>query len=126
MPSPYQPIVLGSGNAQSFDLVAMARELMNDDAFSRSGRAARTLARGDDMTAVLTVMKEGRELHEHSAPGPVTVTVVSGKIVFSFDSRDDVALSEGTALVFAKDFVHTVRAEEDSSFLMVIGGKTDG
>lgn len=127
MPAPYQPVVLSSGIAESFDLDAMAKELMDDAVFERSGRVARTLARGDDMTAVLTVMQKGRELHEHSAPGPVTVTVLSGRLVFSFDaSRDDDVLSRGSALVFSKDFAHTVKAEEDSAFLMVIGGKTEG
>ena len=127
MPAPYQPLVLTSGNAESFDLSLMAKELMDDDLFQKSGRVARTLARGEQMTAVLTVMKKDCELHEHSSPGPVTVTVLSGNVVFSFDtSRDDVILREGSAVVFSKDAAHRVKAQEDSTFLIVIGGREDG
>ena len=127
MPAPYQPLVLTSGNAESFDLSLMATELMKDELFQKSGRVARTLARGEQMTTVLTVMKKDCELHEHATPGPVTVTVLSGNVEFSFGPpRDDVILREGCTVVFSKDAAHRVKAREDSAFLIVIGGRKDG
>jgi len=126
MSAPYQPVDPSSETVASFALTAMAQELMADEVFERSGRVARTLARSDDMTAVLTVMKKDCEMHEHAAPGPVTVTVLSGNVTFTFDGRhDDVPLSEGGSVVFSKDAAHSVRAREDSAFLIVIGGRTE-
>jgi len=124
MPAPYQPLVLTSGTAESFDLSVMANELMRDDLFQRSGRVARTLARGEQMTTVLTVMKKSCELHEHATPGPVTVTVLSGNVVFSFEApRKDLPVRQGCTVVCSKDAGHRVKALEDSSFLIVIGGR---
>lgn len=124
MPAPYQPLVLTSRNLESFDLSVMATELMNDEVFHKSGRLARTLAHGEQMTAVLTVLKKHSEMHEHSSPGPVTVTVLSGNVVFSFGPpRGDVSLSAGAAVIFSKDATHRVRAEQDSALLLVIGGR---
>ncbi|HEX9726697.1 MAG TPA: cupin domain-containing protein [Vicinamibacteria bacterium] len=127
MPAPYQPVDLASASAEAFDLSLMAKELKNDDLFLKSGRVARTLARGEQMTAVLTVMKKDCELHEHATPGPATVTVLSGNVEFSFDPpRDHVILHEGCTVVFSKDAAHRVKAQEDSAFLIVIGGRRNG
>lgn len=126
MPAPYQPFDLVSAPVESFDLSLMANELMNDDLFEKSGRVARTLARGEQMTAVLTVMKKNCELHEHSSPGPVTVTVLSGNLLFSFEaSHDSFILPQGSAVIFSKYASHRVKAQEDSSFLIVIGGRKE-
>lgn len=124
MSAPYQPLVPTDGKAESFDIAAMMRDLRDDDAFRKSGRVARTLARCDQMTTVLTVMRKGSELHEHAAPGPATVTVISGKVQFAFErAQRDVTLAQGSTVVFAKDAPHRVGALEDSAILIVIGGR---
>jgi quercetin dioxygenase-like cupin family protein len=124
MPSPYKPFVPTAGAIGRFDFGAIARELRDDEAFEKSGRVARTLARSDELTAVLTVIAKGTELHEHTAPGPAIVTVLSGNVQLAFEgSGGEFALRQGESVVFAKDASHRVRALDDSSFLMVIGGR---
>lgn len=124
MPAPYQPVVPTGGIVESFDLAPIVRDLMDDEAFKKSGRVARTLARCDQMTTVLTVMRKDSELHEHVAPGPATVTVISGTVQFAFEKpQRDVTLARGSIVVFANDASHRVSALEDSAILIVIGGK---
>lgn len=119
---PYRPVDLNTSPLASFPLISMAKQLMTEEAFTKSGRTALTLARGVDMTVVLTVVKAGTVIHEHQAPGPTTVIVLSGNVVFSAGT-EKTALEGGWAVSFSADVIHAVEAEEDSVFLIVIGGR---
>jgi quercetin dioxygenase-like cupin family protein len=121
---PYRPVDLNTSLTKSFPLISMAEQLMSEDAVAKSGRTALTLARGDNMTVVLTVIKAGTVIHEHQAPGPATIIVLSGSIVFS-TSTERTTLEQGSAVSFSADVLHAVEANEDSGFLIVIGGLKD-
>ena len=123
MPAPYQPFDPASGKPESFDLQTLAKELMHGESFHRSGRIARTLVRADELTTVLVAMRKGGEMHEHTAPGPAIVTVLSGEVSFKFENTPDLRLSEGSSVVFAQDEPHRVSAREDCAFLLVVGGR---
>jgi quercetin dioxygenase-like cupin family protein len=126
MPAPYQPFAFEAGRLEPFDLTLLAKELMKDEAFQKSGRVARTLARADQLTAVLTVIRKNAEIHGHANAGPVMVTVLSGSLKFVFDeSRDELPLRTGSAVVLSKDVSHRVRALEDSAFVIVVGGRDE-
>lgn len=119
---PYRPLKVDERWIEAFPLHAMAEQLMGEDAFAESGRNALSLVRGDEMTVVLTVMKEGAVLHEHRAPGPATVVVLIGRIrVMSGDEATP--LDAGSAVSFTANLLHAVKAVEDSAFLIVIGGR---
>ena len=51
---PYRPVGLNTSLTKAFPLVSMAEKLMEEAASATSGRAALTLARGDELTIVLT------------------------------------------------------------------------
>ena len=119
---PYRPLKVNETWIESFPLKAMARQLMDENAFAESGRNALTLVRGDEMTVVLTVMKEGAALHEHRAPGPATVILLSGRIRMS-SGAEETPLEPGSAVSFTANLRHAVKAVEDSAFLIVIGGR---
>ena len=68
-------------------------------------------------------MTAGTALHEHRAPSSATVVTLNGSIVFSA-STENIRLERGEAVVFTADVLHTVKANEDSVFLIVIGGKS--
>ncbi len=119
---PYRPLKANETWIESFTLHAMAEQLMGEDAFAESGRNALSLVRGDEMTVVLTVMKEGAALHEHRAPGPATVILLSGRIRIS-SGVEEAPLEPGSAVSFTANLRHAVKAMEDSAFLIVIGGR---
>jgi len=100
----------------------MAENLMEEAEFAASGRASLTLARGDELTLVLVVMKAGTTLEEHSAPAAAVVVTLDGKIVFT-TRTDKITLEAGEGVTFTGDVLHSVHASEDSAFLIVIGGK---
>lgn len=119
---PYRPVDLNATLTKGFSFVAMAENLMEEAEFAASGRASLTLARGDELTLVLVVMKAGTTLEEHSAPAAAVVVTLDGKIVFT-TRTDKITLEAGEGVTFTGDVLHSVHASEDSAFLIVIGGK---
>ncbi len=120
---PYRPVDLDTSLTKSFPLMSMAEKLMEEAAFATSGRASLTLARGDELTIVLAVLKAGTTLEEHSAPAAAVVVTLSGNIIFT-TSADKITLEQGDGVTFTEDILHSVYATEDSAFLIVIGGKS--
>lgn len=99
----------------------MAEKLMKGATYKTSGRSSLTLAHGVELTVVLAVLKAGHALGEHPAPAAATVTCLDGNLTFT-TKAEEITLEKGEAVVFTGDVLHSVRANEDSVFLIVIGG----
>src|SRR3712207_8299252 len=82
------------GALQSFDLGTEVARLREEKAWQEGRRNAITLRKGEGLNVVLLVMKEGDRLDEHSAPGPITLSVHEGRIRFSAADKDVEARSE--------------------------------
>lgn len=119
---PYRPVDLNTPLTKAFPFMSMAENLMEEAEFATSGRASLTLARGDELTLVLIVMKAETTLAEHPAPAAAVVIILSGKIIFT-TSGDKITLEQGEGVTFTGDVLHSVHASEDSAFLVAIGGK---
>ncbi len=119
---PYRPVDLNTPLTQSFPFMAMAENLIEEATSATSGRASLTLARGDELTIVLVALKAGSVLEEHPAPAAATVIILSGSIIFT-TSPDKITLEQGEGVTFTADILHSVYANEDSAFLVVLGGK---
>ncbi len=123
---PFWPTKITNSTAASFPLLSMANQLMGEDVVERTGRNALSLVRGSDLTVVLMVLKDQAVLHEHIAPGPITVTALSGHLEFSVATESKpLGLRTGEAAVCAAHLPHSVKALEDSAFLLVIGGRAE-
>ena len=70
--------------AESFDLSQVADTLECEEAFFASRRTAASLAKGDDLRFILTVMMKGETLREHAAPNSAVVVVLQGEIIVRF------------------------------------------
>ena len=102
----------------------MAHQLMTEDAFQTSGRNALTLIHHTHLTVVLTVLKAGAVLEEHHAPAPVTLLPLFGEIILaSAAGQTSRTLAQGTGAVFAAHLPHRVEAQQDSAFILVMGGQ---
>lgn len=66
----------------AFDLAAGGRDLLEQAGAMAAGRAARTLTPGAGalLKQTLVALAEGRNLDEHTAPGPATLQVLSGQV----------------------------------------------
>ena len=121
---PFRPLEPTASTLTSFPLQAMAQQLMIEDAFQTSGRNALTLIHHKDLTVVLTVIRAGAVLEEHHAPAPVTLLPLFGEIVLaSAEGTTRLTLDQRNAAVFAAHLPHRVEAQQDSAFLIVMGGQ---
>ena len=63
-------------------------------------------------------------MREHRLPSDGTLVVLSGRVQFLSDAQDvREELSAGAMAVFAPELCHAVEAIEDSTFLVIIGGR---
>jgi quercetin dioxygenase-like cupin family protein len=121
---PFRPVELTASTLTSFPLQAMAQQLMTEDAFQTSGRNALTLIHHPNLTVVLTVLQAGAGLDEHHAPAPVTLLPLFGEIVLaSAEGTTRLTLNHSNGAVFAANLPHRVEAQQDSAFLLVMGGQ---
>ena len=79
------------GALQSFNLAAEVTRLREEKAWQEGRRNAITLRKGEGLNVVLLVMKEGDRLDEHSAPGPITLSVHEGRNDHSPSSHGETA-----------------------------------
>ena len=97
-------------------------EVMNEfapDPESASLRRAEILVKTDTLRVVLITMLKGGRLHDHTAPGPITIHVLRGKMDVSIEGASQV-LSEGELVSMAPGVMHAVEAVEDGAFLLTI------
>ena len=88
-----------------------------DDA---SGRRAETLVKTDHLRVVLVTLRAGAALHEHTAPGPITIRTLRGWMAATYDGQER-AIGPGQVLALAAGVRHAVRAIEAGAFLLTIG-----
>lgn len=82
-------------------------------------RRAETLVKTDRLRVVLVTMQAGARMHDHTAPGPITIQALQGRIRVSVS--DDVhEMSAGTMIAIEPNIVHAVEAVEDGAFLLTI------
>jgi quercetin dioxygenase-like cupin family protein len=114
-----------------FDLDEEIDRLWQEDA-SRTGRNAKTLVKHPDFRIVLTVLKSGRQVHEHKANGRISVQTVRGHIrmhVSHAGAKETIDLPAGRLLALDRNLQHDVEAVVDSAFLLTVawpeGGDTE-
>ena len=80
---------------------------------------AEILIKTQTLRVVLVTMLSGGEMHEHAAPGPITIQVLRGSIRLTID---DVAqdLDAGQLISLAGGVEHAVDGLVDGAFLLTI------
>jgi len=98
-------------------LAAEVTRLREEKAWHEGRRNAITLRKGEGLNMVLLVMKEGNRLDEHSAPGPIVLSVHEGLIRFSAADKN-VEAEAGTVLACDAGVRHSVEALLDTVCLL--------
>ena len=85
-----------------------------------SGRRSETLIKKPHLRVVLITMRAGTELHEHVAPGTITVQPIRGRFIFTAGDHER-EIMPGALISVEAGVRHAVRAVEDGAFLLTIG-----
>jgi quercetin dioxygenase-like cupin family protein len=89
-----------------------------------SGRRAETLIKVDGLRVVLVTMNAGAVLHEHSAPGPITIHAVQGRFTVRVEGASH-DLPTGGLISIEMNVRHAVEAVENGAFLLTIGANAN-
>lgn len=105
------------GPLQTFDLGAEVARLREEREWREGRRNAITLRKGEGLNVVLLVMRAGDRLDEHSAPGPISLSVREGRVRFGAAGE---AVEAGAETVFTCDagVRHSVEALSDAVCLL--------
>lgn len=79
----------------------------------------RTLFKTNALEVIRLVLRTGKEIATHSAPGEITVHCVEGKATVALADKS-CELNAGTMLYLAAGEPHSVHASEDSTLLVTI------
>lgn len=85
-----------------------------------AGRRAETLIKNDRLRVVLVTMRTGTILHEHSAPGPITIHVLRGRFKVTCNGIAQ-ELAEGGLISLNTGVRHEVETLDEGAFLLTIG-----
>ena len=112
------------GPLQSFDVEAEVLRLREEKEWREGRRNAITLRKGEGLNVVLLVMRAGDRLDEHSAPGPISLSVREGRVRFT--AADEV-VEAGTETMLACDagVRHSVEALSDAVCLLNVAAVGD-
>lgn len=108
-----------SGPLQRFDLGVEVTRLREEKTWQEGRRNAITLRKGEGLNLVLLVMRAGDSLEEHAAPGPISVSVREGRILFTTEG-EAVEAGPETVLTCDAGVRHAVEALEDAVCVLTI------
>lgn len=113
-----------AGPVLTFQLAAQVAEVRGEEAYRRSGKAGRTLAKHGRFRLTLTALKAGGEVGTHQADSPMTVHVLEGSLRFRVGGGEH-TLRAGEVLFFGPGDAEDIRALEDSAFLLTLSAAGD-
>lgn len=108
----------------TFDLTAQLVDLRREEAYHRSGRAGRTLAKSGRMRVTLVAMAQGNVIGTHQADSPMTLHVLSGHIRFRAGGEDH-ELRAGQLLFLGPGDAHDLAATEETALLLTLSAIGD-
>ena len=113
-----------AGPVLTFDLPSQLAELRQEEAYERSGRAGRTLAKSGRLRLTLVAMATGNVIGTHQADSPLTIHLLSGHLRFRIDSQEQ-EMRSGQVLFFGPGDAHDITATEESALLITISAMGD-
>lgn len=103
----------------TFDLPAILGNMKQEPTWRTARRNAMTLVKQPIFRVVLVALQAGAEIGAHENEGPITVQALEGRLTIRA-GRDEVVLDVGQLLVLRPGLLHTIHAQDDSSFLLTL------
>ncbi|HEY6358835.1 MAG TPA: hypothetical protein VIX35_11355 [Vicinamibacterales bacterium] len=107
-----------------FDLPTELEQLRKEEAWSKSGRSSKTLAKYSDLRIVLVALKAGLALERHKAGARISIQALTGRLRVKLSDRT-VDLPAGHLLALDRALEHDVEALEDGAFLLTVSWPKD-
>lgn len=99
------------------DIPAFTEQLKNEKSWDKNHRNGITVFKSDEITMVVTALKTGAEIRNHTEDVFFTLMVLQGEIVVcTADIERDV--TKGQAVAFHPHILHSIKALSDSTLLL--------
>lgn len=85
--------------------------------YSEGGILSAALAKTERSNVTLFCLAKGTELSEHTSTREGFVYVLEGKGVFALEGRD-IPMMPGVFIFMRKNAIHSLKAEENTAFLL--------
>jgi quercetin dioxygenase-like cupin family protein len=96
------------------------KNLKNLITYSEGGIYSKVILKESNMDVTLFSMGKDTEISEHTAKRSGFVYVIEGEGIFNLEG-EDIMMNEGVFIPLLKDQVHSLKAKENTSFLLVLG-----
>lgn len=110
--------LVGMKSFETFNLREVVSQFPPDPE-SAARHRAEILVKSDTLRMVLVTALSGGRLHDHRAPGPITIHVIEGAFAIHADGARQV-VSADEVVVMAPGVEHSVECVEDGAFLLTI------
>lgn len=107
----------------TMDLPLLMKQIKEEQSYKNGDRNAITIFKNSEMRIVLVALHKGTEMKTHTAPGVISVQVLEGKIVFTAEDKP-AERSAGQMLALHAGIPHSVKAMDDSIFLLTLSLQT--
>ncbi len=90
--------------------------------FAEDGIVSQVIRKSDKTNHTLFCMSSGSDISEHTSTREATVTVISGKGVFTLDS-EDIDLKPGVFIHMDPGAAHALKSEDNLAFVLSLYGE---
>lgn len=95
------------------------KNLKNMTEYPKEGVLSKDLIRSKKLNATLFCMAKKTEISEDTSKKEGIVYVIEGKGIFNLEGKE-IKMLPGVLIHMSKDAVHSLKAEENTSFLLVL------
>ena len=87
--------------------------------YPKEGILSKEVVKTEKLDVTLFCMAEGKEIADHTSTKQGFVQVLEGKGIFNLEG-EEIVMQEGTLIFMKENVVHSLKAEEKTSFLLVL------
>jgi len=87
--------------------------------YPKKGILSKDIAKNNKLNITLFCMAKGTEISEHTSIKQGFVYVIEGNGIFNLE-RKDIAMSAGVFIYMKENVVHSLKANENTSFILVL------
>lgn len=97
----------------------MNKDLKNLIEYPSEGILSKIVKKNEKINCSLFCMAAGTDMSEHTSTKQGFVHVLEGKGIFNLDG-EDIEMKEGVLIYMKENAVHSLKAEENTSFLLTL------
>lgn len=97
----------------------MQKNILDLIEYSQGGIVSKEIFKTEKNNTSIICMSKGSEMSEHTSTREGIVYVLEGKGIFTLE-RKAIEMKPGVSILMKKDAVHSLKADENTSFILIL------